>query len=154
MYKSDTFIPDDLHLIDQPEATQVVPQLLFRDALVQSAQINISTGVALRDCQGDLCGDRARLPPADLQFLAMEREFFDGSVSVECCGCVSVQEGKKNARFFGEDAYGLEGTEMDEIEKLVYGGCCRKVADVNGTPRGGGRGGTAEIHGGSIERHR
>ena len=52
-------------------------------------------------------GARRRLAPSNLELLAMEGELFDGGIRMKCRGSGTIQEGKENARLFGEDADGL-----------------------------------------------
>jgi hypothetical protein len=49
----------------------------------------------------------------------VERELLNGCVSMEGSGRRAVQERYKDARFFGENADGLERPEADKAEELV-----------------------------------
>ena len=73
MDETDVLIPHDLDLIDQPEPTEVIPQLLFSRVLVQPSEVHIPASIALLDRQGDLAGNRGRLSPTDLQLLPVQR---------------------------------------------------------------------------------
>jgi len=69
--ETDVFVPDDLDLINQTEPAEVIPQLLFRRVLVQTAEVYVPAGVALLNCQSNLAGNRGRFSPTDLQFLSV-----------------------------------------------------------------------------------
>ena len=36
----DVLVPDDLDLVDEPELTEIVPELLFSDVLVERAEVD------------------------------------------------------------------------------------------------------------------
>ena len=52
MNKANVLVPDDLDLVDEPESTGIVPELLFGDGLVETAEVDVPTCVALADSRG------------------------------------------------------------------------------------------------------
>ena len=149
MHEPDPFIPHDLDLIDQPKPTELVSELLLRHVLVQTSKVHVPTRVALSDRKRNLRGHRARFPPADFQLLAVQGELLDGGVCVEEGGGVAVEEGEEDAGLFREDADRFEGTKVDEVEQLVYGGGGREVADVHRASDSVVCGACSEGHGGA-----
>ena len=97
MNKANVLVPDNLDLVDEPESTEIVSELLFGDGLVKTAKVDVPACIALADGQGDLTGDGAGLSPANLEFLAMENELFDGGIGVECGRCGTIEERDKDA---------------------------------------------------------
>jgi hypothetical protein len=141
VHEADVLVPDDLDLVDEAEAGEVVPELLLRHVLVQAAEVHVPAGVALADRQRDLLRDRARLAPADLELLAVEGELLDRRVRMKGGGGGALEEREEDAGLLGEDADVLERAEVDEVEELVDGRRRREVADVDGPVRRVGRGG-------------
>jgi hypothetical protein len=105
--KTDVLVTDNLDLIDQTKAAKVVTELFLRRTLIQSTEIDIAARVALTDGERDLAGHRRRLAPSNLELLTVERELFDGGIGMKRRSSCTIEEGKENARLFGEDADGL-----------------------------------------------
>lgn len=72
MDKADVLVPHDFNLVDEAESAELVPELLLGHVLIKPANINVPARVALTDSQSDLCGDRRRLAPTDLELLAVQ----------------------------------------------------------------------------------
>jgi hypothetical protein len=112
VHKPNVFVPNDLDLIDESEATEIISQLLLRQVVVKTSYIDIPTRVALTDCQPDLSGDRRWFAPANFELLAVQRQFLDGRVCVKSGGSASVQEGQENTGFLWQHANGLQRAEV------------------------------------------
>jgi hypothetical protein len=97
VHKTDVFITDDLNLIDQAKAAEVVTELLLCRALIKSAEIDITACVALTDGQRDLAWHGRRLAPSNLELLAMEGKFFDRGIGMERGGSGAIEEREENA---------------------------------------------------------
>lgn len=136
MNESNVLITNNLHLINQSKATQIIPQLLFSDILIQSAEVDIPAGVALLDSQRNLARHRRRLSPTDLELLSVKGELLDQSVRVERGGGSAVQERKEYARLFWKYTDRFERSKVDEVEKFVNGSGCGQIADIDCTSRG------------------
>ena len=52
MNKANVLVPDDLNLVDEAKSTAIVPELLFGDRLVETAEVDVPTRVALADGRG------------------------------------------------------------------------------------------------------
>jgi hypothetical protein len=105
--KADVLVPNDLDLINESEPTEIISQLLLRQAVVQTSHINIPARITLADSEPHLCGDRRRFSPANFEFLAVQRQFLDCRISVEGSCRATIQEGQKNTRLLGKHADGL-----------------------------------------------
>jgi len=105
VHKTDVLVTNNLDLVIQAEAAKVV--LLLRRTLVQSTKIDIAACVALADRERNLAWHGRRLAPSNLELLAMEGELFDSGIGMKCRSSGTIEEGKENARLFGEDADGL-----------------------------------------------
>lgn len=57
VHKSNVLIPDDLHLVNETEATQVLPQCLLRETLIEITEVNVPASVALLDSESDRARD-------------------------------------------------------------------------------------------------
>ena len=90
MHEADVLVAHDLDLVDQPETAEVVTQLLLRSVVIESAEIDVPTCVALTDREGDLAGNRRRLSPTDLKLLPVKGKFFDRGVSMERRGSRAI----------------------------------------------------------------
>ncbi len=132
--------PDDLDLVDEPKAAQLVAELLLRHVLVEPAEVDVAARVALANRKGDLRRDGGRLPPPDLELLPVQGELLDRRVGVERRGGRAVQEGEEDARLLGQHADTLERPEVHEVEQLVDGRRRGQVADVHRAPGGVRRG--------------
>ena len=132
MDEPNVLVADDLDLVDEAEALQVVAQQLLRQPLVETTQVHIAAGVALLDRKRHLLRHRAWLAPANLELLAVKRKLLDRGVGMEEAGSLLVQEGEEDAGLVGEDADRLEGPEMDKVEELVNGSVVWEVANVDG----------------------
>ena len=64
--ETNVLVPDDLDLINQTEPAEVISQLFFGRVFIQTAEVHISAGVALLDCQSNLAGNWGRLSPTNL----------------------------------------------------------------------------------------
>src|SRR5271154_3885551 len=79
MNKSDVLVSDYFHLIDEAKSTKLIAKLLFCHAFIQTSNVDVPAGIALTDRQRYLSRYRGWFTPADLQFLAVQRKFLDGS---------------------------------------------------------------------------
>lgn len=132
MDEANVLVPNDLDLIDEAKAAQIVSQLLLSHSLVQSTQVDVATGVALLDALEDLARNRACLAPADLELVAVESKLLDGGVRVEGGSGGAIKEGDEDAGLFGKDANRLQGTEVDQVQEFINRGIGRKISDVDG----------------------
>jgi hypothetical protein len=107
VHKTDVLVTDNLDLINQAKAAKVVPKLLLRRTVVQSTKIDIAACIALADGERNLARHGRRLAPSNLELLAVEGKLFDSGIGMKCRGSGTIEEGKENARLFGEDADGL-----------------------------------------------
>jgi hypothetical protein len=107
MNKTDVLVTDNLDLINQAKAAKVVAELLLCRTLVQPAEIDIAACIALANGERNLARHGRRLAPSNLELLAVEGKFLDGGIRMKCRGSGTIEEGKKNARLFREDADGL-----------------------------------------------
>ena len=132
MDEPNVLVADDLDLVDEAEALQVVAQQLLRQPLVEATQVHVAAGIALLDRERHLLRHRAGLAPTNLELLAMKRKLLDCGVGVEEASSLLVQEGEEDAGLVGEDADRLEGPEVDKVEELVNGSVVWEVANVDG----------------------
>ena len=147
MDETNVLVPNYLDLINQTKPAEIIPQLLFGRVLIQTTEIHISTGVALLDRQSDLAWDGRRFSPADLQFLAMQRQFLDDRVGVELSSGRSVQERQEDTRFLRENSDRFKRTEVNEVEEFVNRSGCGKIPNVDGASGGGVRGTESNLKG-------
>ena len=54
MKKASVLVPDNLDLVNELESNKIISELLFRDGLVKTAEVDVLACVALADSQGDL----------------------------------------------------------------------------------------------------
>jgi len=69
--ESDVFVTDNLHLVNEAKATEIITELLLSRSLIKSTEIDVTACVALTDSEGNLAGKWGRLFPANLELLAM-----------------------------------------------------------------------------------
>lgn len=131
MDEPNVLVPDDLDLVNETKAAQLVAELLLRHALVKSTEVDIPAGIALADGQSNLSRDRRGLAPANLQLLPVQRQFLDSGVGVEGSGGSTVKEGKEDAGLLGQNPDRLQRAEVDEVKQLVDGSSRREVADIH-----------------------
>jgi hypothetical protein len=129
--EADVLVADDLDLVDEPEAGEVVAELLLGHALVESAEVDVPAGVALADRECDLLRHGRGLAPADLELLAVKRELLDRCVRVELRGGRAVEEAQEHTRLFRKDADVLERAEVHQVEELVDRRRRREASDVH-----------------------
>ncbi len=104
MNETDVFVPNDLHLVDEPEPAKVVPQHFLCHALIQSSDVNVPACTILLNRSGNSTRNGTRLAPPNLELLSVKTKLFEARVGVESSGCRSVQEAEENAGLFGKDA--------------------------------------------------
>ena len=95
--KANVLVANDLDLVDQTKATEIVAEHFLGDILVETAEINVPARIALLDCECHCARDSRRLAPADLELLTVQRELLDERIRVERGSGGSVQEGQENA---------------------------------------------------------
>ena len=54
MKKASVLVPDNLDLVNELESNKIISELLFRNGLVKTAEVDVPACVALADSQGDL----------------------------------------------------------------------------------------------------
>ena len=72
MDETDTFVSDNLDLVDEAETAKIVTQLSLGNVFVQAAEIDVARGIALLDSEKDRRGDGAGFSPANLEFDAVQ----------------------------------------------------------------------------------
>lgn len=119
MDEADILVTDDLDLVNQSETAEIVAEHLLGHAFIQSTKIDVTAGIALLDALQNLARDWAGFSPTNFEFVSVKSDLLDGRVGMESSGGRSIQERNEDARLFGQDANGLEGTEMNQIQELI-----------------------------------
>ena len=57
MHKPDVLIPNNLHLVDETEAAEILPKRLLCEALVEVTKVNVPACIALLDSESNRTWD-------------------------------------------------------------------------------------------------
>ena len=90
--KANVLVTDNLDLVNETKAAEVIAELLLGRTLVKSSKVDVTACIALTDSEGNLAWNWGRFTPTNLELLAMQRELFDGCVRVERAGNRAIKE--------------------------------------------------------------
>ena len=77
----------------------------------------------------------------------MQRQLLNDRIGIELSGSGAIQEGQEDARLLRKNPDGFEGSKVDEVEKLVNGGCSGEIPNVNGAASSGVGGTESNLEG-------
>lgn len=134
MDESNVLVAHNLDLVNEAESAELISELLLGHILVEASNVDVPARIALANGKCHLCRDRRRLAPTDLELLRVQRQFLDGSIGVESCCGLAVEEGEEDTRLLGQHANGFKGAEVNQVEQFVDRSGCGEVSNVDRAP--------------------